>query len=287
MSLDKETNQYINQLNLDINRENVVRKLVGALDKRIDNIDDRVVGIENVEVIDITETYNYGLVGKYDYEFIKNCVDNKKLIVLYDRTNGDSIIPVTVNHGALPRRRMSSGVFYLTSIALDVNTRQQHIRQYSISNTNVVEIEYRMLPMTTGLGNKYLADDGKYKEVLDINKLVQSLGYKDNVVISQKVITQKFDEQIESINNAIITANIAKNAVTNLEGLANSDEAMKMLAAQIVQIEENRTNIERLLIEAVLSGTVKEINSSYTEAELDAMEASGDLKENVLYIGKE
>lgn len=64
---------------------------------------------------------------------------------------------------------------------------------------------------------------------------------------------------IDGVNNAdsksetaIKEATTAKNAVKTLEGLANSTEAMETLAGQVVQIEENKKNIEMLSDELVL-----------------------------------
>lgn len=47
----------------------------------------------------------------------------------------------------------------------------------------------------------------------------------------------------DAVNNATIIAETAKNAVSTLEGLSNATEAMEILAAQVVQIEENKQNI--------------------------------------------
>lgn len=53
----------------------------------------------------------------------------------------------------------------------------------------------------------------------------------------------KADSAISTSNEAANTATIAKNAVATLEGLADADEAQQTLAAQVVQIEENKQNI--------------------------------------------
>ena len=50
-------------------------------------------------------------------------------------------------------------------------------------------------------------------------------------------------------NQAASTANIAKEAVKTLEGLADATIAQETLAAQVVQIEENKQNIAELASE--------------------------------------
>lgn len=47
-------------------------------------------------------------------------------------------------------------------------------------------------------------------------------------------------------NEAVQTANVAKDAVATLEGLANADTAQQMLAAQVTQITQNTSDIAEL-----------------------------------------
>ena len=54
------------------------------------------------------------------------------------------------------------------------------------------------------------------------------------------------DEALNIANEAKTVANIAKNAVATLEGLSNTTTAQETLAAQVVQIEENKQNVSKL-----------------------------------------
>ena len=47
-------------------------------------------------------------------------------------------------------------------------------------------------------------------------------------------------------NEAVQTANVAKNAVATLEGLANTDTAQQTLAAQVTQIAQNTSDVAEL-----------------------------------------
>lgn len=60
---------------------------------------------------------------------------------------------------------------------------------------------------------------------------------------SLNTIGVKSEEALSNSEQAVDTANVAKNAVATLEGLANSTTAMETLAGQVVQIEENKKDI--------------------------------------------
>lgn len=74
-------------------------------------------------------------------------------------------------------------------------------------------------------------------------------------------------------NEAVNTANVAKNAVATLEGLANTDEAQTTLAGQVTQIAQNTSDIAELQEQHVL----------LTEDEYEAMELKDQTKIYMLY----
>lgn len=74
-------------------------------------------------------------------------------------------------------------------------------------------------------------------------------------------------------NEAVQTANVAKNAVTTLEGLANTDTAQQTLAAQVTQIAQNTSDVAEL----------KEKHMLMTEEEYAALELVDQEKIYMLY----
>lgn len=74
-------------------------------------------------------------------------------------------------------------------------------------------------------------------------------------------------------NEAVQTANAAKNAVETLEGLANTDEAQQILAAQVTQIAQNTSDVALL----------KEKHQVMSEEEYESLELVDQEKIYMLY----
>lgn len=74
-------------------------------------------------------------------------------------------------------------------------------------------------------------------------------------------------------NEAVQTANVARNAVATLEGLANTDTAQQTLAAQVTQIAQNTSDVAEL----------KEKHMLMTEEEYAALELVDQEKIYMLY----
>lgn len=74
-------------------------------------------------------------------------------------------------------------------------------------------------------------------------------------------------------NEAVQTANVARNAVATLEGLANTDTAQQTLAAQVTQIVQNTSDVAEL----------KEKHMLMTEEEYAALELVDQEKIYMLY----
>lgn len=72
---------------------------------------------------------------------------------------------------------------------------------------------------------------------------------------------------------AVETANVAKNAVATLEGLANTDEAQLTLAGQVTQIAQNASDIAELQEQHVVM----------TEEDYEALELKDQTKIYMLY----
>lgn len=72
---------------------------------------------------------------------------------------------------------------------------------------------------------------------------------------------------------AVNTANAAKNAVATLEGLANTDTAQTTLAATVIQIEQNTTDVQLL----------KDKHVILTEADYEALELKDPDKIYLIY----
>lgn len=94
------------------------------------------------------------------------------------------------------------------------------------------------------------------------------------------VITASVDEAnsyaqaaYDKSNEAINTANVAKNAVATLEGLADTTEAQVTLAEQVTQIAQNTSDITQL----------KEKHILISEEEFDALEVLDGEKIYMIY----
>ena len=74
-------------------------------------------------------------------------------------------------------------------------------------------------------------------------------------------------------NEAVQTANVAKNAVATLEGLSNTDTAQQTLAAQVTQIAQNTSDVAEL----------KEKHILMTEEEYASLEVVDQEKIYMLY----
>lgn len=72
---------------------------------------------------------------------------------------------------------------------------------------------------------------------------------------------------------AINTANVAKNAIATLEGLANADEAQTVLANTVTKIEQNSVDIQ----------TLKDTHVFLTESEYEALELKDSDKIYMIY----
>lgn len=74
-------------------------------------------------------------------------------------------------------------------------------------------------------------------------------------------------------NEAVQTANVAKDAVATLEGLANTDTAQQTLAAQVTQIAQNTSDVAEL----------KQMHMLMSEEEYAALELVDQEKIYMLY----
>ncbi|MBQ8265196.1 MAG: metallophosphoesterase [Bacteroides sp.] len=104
-------------------------------------------------------------------------------------------------------------------------------------------------PANIGLGNvNNTADSNKsVKYATSSGSATKATQDANGNVITETYATKTEVSNAESIaNEAKTVANIAKNAVETLEGLANTTTAQETLAAQVVQIEENKQNVEYL-----------------------------------------
>ena len=93
------------------------------------------------------------------------------------------------------------------------------------------------------------------------------------------------EEALNIANEAKTVANTAKNAVVTLEGLANTTTAQETLAAQVVQIEENKQNVASLnekLFDKTVTGSRNLCNPSEITSDY-YMNNSGTLKSNASY----
>ena len=99
--------------------------------------------------------------------------------------------------------------------------------------------------MVVEINNRMVEVEDRFNDSLDDMNL--KINYIDNKVAKANSTASKAeakaDSAISTSNEAANTATIAKNAVATLEGLADADEAQQTLAAQVVQIEENKQNI--------------------------------------------
>lgn len=115
------------------------------------------------------------------------------------------------------------------------------------------------------------------KAVEDGNAVWQDLG----AVLSTAAEALAFSEEANAYakaaytnsNEAVQTANVAKDAVATLEGLANTDTAQQTLAAQVTQIAQNTSDVAEL----------KEKHMLMTEEEYAALELVDQEKIYMLY----
>ena len=103
---------------------------------------------------------------------------------------------------------------------------------------------YASADLTDGYGIAFL------KAIVDGSAVWQDLG--DVLMRAEEALS--FSEEANAYaraaytnsNEAVDTANVAKNAVATLEGLANTDTAQQTLAAQVTQIAQNTSDIALL-----------------------------------------
>lgn len=90
----------------------------------------------------------------------------------------------------------------------------------------------------------------KYDKKFEYGKILTE-GDLNGMVDAINLTIDGVNSADEKSETAIKEATSAKNAVKTLEGLANSTEAMETLAGQVVQIEENKSNIRELTISVI------------------------------------
>lgn len=130
---------------------------------------------------------------------------------------------------------------------------------------------YPSAESTDGLGIAFL------KSVSDGKAVWQDLG----AVLSTAAEALAFSEEANAYakaaytnsNEAVSTANLAKNAVAALEGLSNTTTAQQTLAAQVTQIAQNSSDVALL----------KEKHVVMTEEEYAALELVDQEKIYMLY----
>lgn len=89
---------------------------------------------------------------------------------------------------------------------------------------------------------------------------------------SEAALTQSNQAKVNA-DAALTTSNVAIESIKSLQGLSNADEAMVELAKQITQIAQNTSDIQ----------TLQQKHQTLTEAEFEALEEAGELKEGVFY----
>lgn len=115
-----------------------------------------------------------------------------------------------------------------------------YVRSFRIGQSCV----YPSADIADGYGIAFL------KAVVDGEAVWQDLGS----VLSTAAEALAFSEEANAYakaaytnsNEAVQTANVAKDAVATLEGLANTDTAQQTLAAQVTQITQNTSDIAEL-----------------------------------------
>lgn len=140
--------------------------------------------------------------------------------------------PCDFSAGILPTVPTSSTLTYSDSLGY---TRNFHIGQACV---------YPNAELTDGYGIAFL------KAIVEGEAVWQDLG--DVLMKASEALA--FSEEANAYakaaytnsNEAVNTANVAKNAVATLEGLANTDEAQQTLAGQVTQIAQNTSDITLL-----------------------------------------
>ena len=103
---------------------------------------------------------------------------------------------------------------------------------------------YPSAESTDGLGIAFL------KAVVDGEAVWQDLGSAEKVASSALAVSQEAEAYAKAAyansNEAVSTAQVAKNAVATLEGLGGATTAMETLASQVTQIAQNTSDIEQI-----------------------------------------
>lgn len=147
--------------------------------------------------------------------------------------------PCDFSAGILPSVPTASTLSYTDALG--------YTRNFQIGQACV----YPNVDLTDGYGIAFL------KAIVDGQAVWQDLG--DVLMKASEALA--FSEEANAYakaaytnsNEAVDTANVAKNAVATLEGLANTDEAQTTLAGQVVQIAQNTSDIAELQEKHVLT----------------------------------
>ena len=130
---------------------------------------------------------------------------------------------------------------------------------------------YPSAGMTDGYGIAFL------KAVVGGEAVWQDLGAVLNTAAEALAFSEEANAYAKAAythsNEAVNTANVAKNAVATLEGLANTTTAQQTLAAQVTQITQNASDVALL----------KEKHVVLTEEEYAALELVDQEKIYMLY----
>ena len=105
--------------------------------------------------------------------------------------------------------------------------------------------------------------------VNEVNKIQAEVNNAVNIANNAKSTAEQ----------AVGTANIAKEAIKTLEGLANTTTAQETLASQVVQIEENKQNIDanKVDVDTKLTDLASEVNNINVEVGLNINFISGTI----------
>lgn len=140
--------------------------------------------------------------------------------------------PCDFSAGILPTVPSESTLTYTDGLG--------YVRSFRIGQACV----YPNADLIDGYGIAFL------KAVVDGQAVWQDLGdvlmKADEALLFSEEANAYAKEAYTNSNNAVATANVAKNAVSTLEGLANTDTAQQTLAEQVMQIAQNTSDIELL-----------------------------------------
>lgn len=162
--------------------------------------------------------------------------------------------PCDFSAGILPSVPTESSLTYTDGLGYE--------RDFRIGQACV----YASADLTDGYGIAFL------KAIVDGSAVWQDLG--DVLMRAEEALS--FSEEANAYaraaytnsNEAVDTANVAKNAVATLEGLANTDTAQQTLAAQVTQIAQNTSDIALLNEQHVI----------LSESEYEALEIKDQTK---------